>query len=150
MALTLYKWRKFFSDYRVHGTQIDWLGLTVPMQKSVLKNMYRKSVRNRPSKPNQQNLTHFGRYLRTWHIFFKTDFCVGILSPSRSIWILWTLLFEEKKSLINWSESFCWRYSRIERKSETLNTWIPPSNRKWNVILYAMPLTYYPYLIMPV
>ena len=26
--------------YRVHGMQIDRLGLTVPTQKSVLKNMY--------------------------------------------------------------------------------------------------------------
>ena len=79
------------SDYRVQGIQIDRLGLTVSMQKSVLKNMhrvqryYQKSVLNRPSKLKQQNLTHFGRYLGTRCIFFKTDFCIETVSPSRSI-----------------------------------------------------------------
>ena len=57
---------KSFSHYGVHGIQIDRLGLTVPTQKSVLKNMhrvpryYQKSVQNRSTKPNQQKLTHFG------------------------------------------------------------------------------------------
>ena len=94
--LRLYKWKKNCSDYGVHGIQIERLGLTVPTQKSVLKNMhrvpryYQKSVQNRPSKPNHRNLTHFGRYLGTRCIFFKTDFCVGTVSPSRSIWIPWT------------------------------------------------------------
>ena len=89
--LCLYKRKKNCSDYGVHGIQIERLGLTVPTQKSVLKNMhrvpryYQKSVQNRPSKPNQQNLTHFGRYLRTRDIFFKTDFCVETVSSSRSI-----------------------------------------------------------------
>ena len=46
---------------------------------------YQKSVKNRPSKPNQQNLTHFGRYLRTRYIFFKTDFCIEIVRLSRLI-----------------------------------------------------------------
>merc|ERR1712243_451325 len=85
------KVKKNRSDYRVHGIQIDRLGLTVSTQKSVLKNMhrvpryYQKSVENRPSKPNQQNLTHFGRYLGTQCIFFKPDFCFETVSPSRSI-----------------------------------------------------------------
>ena len=54
------------SDYRVHGIQIDRLGLTISTQQSALKNMhrvpryYQKSVQNWPSKPNQLNLTHFG------------------------------------------------------------------------------------------
>ena len=93
----LYKWKKNRLDYRVHGIQIDRLGLTVSMQKSVLKNMhrvpryYQKSVQNRPSKPNLQNLIHFDRYLGTRCIVFKTDFCIETVSPSRSIWIPWTL-----------------------------------------------------------
>ena len=83
--------KKIRSVYKVYGTQNDRLELTVSTQKSVLKNMhrvpryYQKSVENRPSKPNQQNLTHFGRYLGTQCIFFKTDFCVETVSPSRSI-----------------------------------------------------------------
>ena len=56
---------------------------------------YQKSVKNQPSKPNQQNLTHFGWYLGTRCIFFKTDFCVETVSPSRSIWIPWTLQSEQ-------------------------------------------------------
>ena len=93
----LYKWKKNCLDYRVHGIQIDRLGLTVSMQKSVLKNrhrvprLYKKSVENRPSKPNHHYLTHFCRYLGTRCIFFETDFCVETVSPSRSIWIPWTL-----------------------------------------------------------
>ena len=93
----LYRWKKICSDYRVHGIQIDRLRLTVSMQKSVLKNMHRvpryhqKSVKNWPSKPNQQNLTHFGRFLWPRCIFFKIVFCVETVSPSRSIWIQWTL-----------------------------------------------------------
>ena len=89
--------KKNCSDYRVHGIQIDWLRLTVSMQKSVLKNMHRvpryhqKSVKNWPSKPNQQNLTHFGRFLWPRCIFFKIVFCVETVSPSQSIWIPWTL-----------------------------------------------------------
>ena len=31
-----------------------------------------------------QNLTHFGRYLRTCYIFFKPDFCIEIVSLSQS------------------------------------------------------------------
>ena len=95
--LRLYKWKKNCSDYGVHGIQIERLGLTVPTQKSVWQNMdrvpryYQKSVQNRPSKPNQQNLTHFGRYLGTRCTFFKTDFCVETVSQSRSIWIPSTL-----------------------------------------------------------
>ena len=59
--------QKNCSDFGVHGVQIDWLGLTISTQKSVLKNMhhvprcYPKSVKNRPSKPNLQNLIHFDR-----------------------------------------------------------------------------------------
>ena len=34
--LRLYKWKKKCSDFGVHGIQIEWLGLTVPTQKSVL------------------------------------------------------------------------------------------------------------------
>ena len=89
--------KKICSDYRVHGIQIDRLRLTVSMQKSVLKNMHwvpryhQKSVKNWPSKPNQQNLTHFGRFLWPRCIFFKIVFCVETVSPSRSIWIQWTL-----------------------------------------------------------
>ena len=37
----LYKSEKNSSDYRVHGTQNDWLELTVSTQKSVLKSMHR-------------------------------------------------------------------------------------------------------------
>ena len=37
------------------------------------KILSKKSVQNQPSKPNQQNLTHFGRYRETRCIFFKTD-----------------------------------------------------------------------------
>ena len=92
MALPPYISEKKISlDYRVHGIQIDRLGLTVSTQKSVLKNMqpvpryHQKSVKNWPSKPNQQNLTHFGRYLGTRCIFFKTDFCIETVSLSRSI-----------------------------------------------------------------
>ena len=83
--------KKKFYVYRVHYTQNNRLELTVSTQKSVLKNIhrvprnYQKSVENRPSTPNQQNLTHFGRYLGTRGIFFKTDFCVETVSPSRSI-----------------------------------------------------------------
>ena len=89
--------KKNCSDYRVHGIQIDRLGLTVSTQKSVLKNMqpvpryHQKSVKNWPSKPNQQNLTHFGCYLWPRCTFFKIVFCVETVSPSRSIWIQWTL-----------------------------------------------------------
>ena len=67
--------QKNCSDYRVHGIQIDRLGLTISTQKSVLKNMhrvpryYQKSVQNRPSKPNLQNLIHFGRYFWPRYIF---------------------------------------------------------------------------------
>ena len=39
--LRLYKWKKNCSDLGVHGTQIERLRLTVPTQKSVLKNMHR-------------------------------------------------------------------------------------------------------------
>ena len=83
--------KKICSDYRVHGIQIDQLGLMISTQQSVLKNMHRvlryhqKSVQNWTSKPNQQILTYFGRYLRTRCIFFKTDCCVEIVTPSRSI-----------------------------------------------------------------
>ena len=35
---------------------------------------HQKSVQNWTSKPNHQNLTYFGLYLRTWCIFFKTNF----------------------------------------------------------------------------
>ena len=118
----LYRWKKICSDYRVHGIQIDRLRLTVSMQKSVLKYMHRvpryhqKSVKNRPSKPNHQNLTHFGRYLRTQSIFFKTDFCVETVSPRRSIWIpnnpnnfFFTL---------KGSEPFCRPGERCSHKSE--------------------------------
>ena len=83
--------KKNCSDYGVHGIQIDRLGLTISTQKSVLKNMhrvpryYQKSAQSWPSKPNQQNLTHFGRYLGTRCIFFKTDFCIETVSLSRSI-----------------------------------------------------------------
>ena len=58
--------KKNCSDYGVHGIQINRLGLTVPTQKSVLKNMYQvpryyqESAQNRSTKPNQQKLTHFG------------------------------------------------------------------------------------------
>ena len=89
--------KKNSSDYRVHGTQNDQLEPRVSTQKSVFKNMQRvpryrpKSVQNRPSKPNQQNLAHFDWYLGTRCIFFKTDFCVETVSPSPSIWIPWTL-----------------------------------------------------------
>ena len=53
-------------------------------QKLFLKKMhrvsryYQKSVKNQPSKPNQQNFTHFGRYL-------GTDFCVETVSLSQLI-----------------------------------------------------------------
>ena len=66
MALSPLKVKKNRSDYRVQGIKIDQLGLTISTQKSVLKNVHRvpryypKSVQNRPSKPNQQNLTHIG------------------------------------------------------------------------------------------
>ena len=77
----LYKWeKKNCSDYRVHGIQIDRLVLTVPMQKSIFKNLHRllryqpKCVKNRPSKPNQLNLTHFGWYLGTRCIYSKNRF----------------------------------------------------------------------------
>ena len=89
--------KKICADYRVHGIQIDRLRLTVSMQKSVLKKKhwvpryYQKSGQNRPSKPNLQNLTHFDWYLGTRCIVFKTDFCIETVSPSRSIWIPWTL-----------------------------------------------------------
>ena len=50
-----------------------------------------KKCQNRHSKPKQQNLTHFGWYLMTQCIIFKTNFCVEIVSPSLSIWIPWSL-----------------------------------------------------------
>ena len=68
--------KKHYFDYGVHGIQIDRLRLTISTQKSVLKNVHRvpryrpKRVQNLPSKPNQQNSTHFGRYLGTRCIFF--------------------------------------------------------------------------------
>ena len=83
--------KKNCSDYRVHGIQINQLGLTISTQQLVLKKVHRvlryhqKSVQNWTSKPNQQILTYFGRYLRTRCIFFKTDCCVEIVSPSRLI-----------------------------------------------------------------
>ena len=88
------------SDYRVHGIQNDRLNLMVSMLKSVLKNMhrvpryYQKTVQNRLSKPNQQNMTYFGRYIRTRCIFFKTKSRVETVSPSRSIWIPWMIFFQ--------------------------------------------------------
>ena len=72
---------------------IDRLGLLVLLQKSVLKNVHwdpkynQKSVENQPSKPNQQNSTHFSQYRGTRCMFFKTDFCVETVSPSWSIYI---------------------------------------------------------------
>ena len=91
--------KKKCSDYGVHGIQIDRLGLTISTQKSVLKNVhrvqryYQKSVQNRPSKPNQQNLTRFSRYLETRCIFFKTIFCIATVSPSRFLFIFDTSIF---------------------------------------------------------
>ena len=91
---------KIHSDYRVHGIQIDRLKLTISTQKLVIKNLqevpryYKKSVKIRPSKPNQQNLTHFGWYLKTRCIYLKTDVCFETVSPSRLIWIPWTLYSE--------------------------------------------------------
>ena len=41
MVLTPFRWEKNCADYRVHGIQIDRLGITVSTQKSVLKNMRR-------------------------------------------------------------------------------------------------------------
>ena len=37
------------------------------------------------TKTNQQKLTHFGYYLGSWCIVFKTDFCVETMTSSRSI-----------------------------------------------------------------
>ena len=60
-----YSAKKNCFDYRVHGIQINYLVLTVSTKNLVSKNMYRvpryyqKNVENLPSKPNQQNLTHF-------------------------------------------------------------------------------------------
>ena len=102
MALTPLSVKKKCSDYRIHGIQIDRLGLTVSTQKSVLKNMhrvpryYQKDVKNRPSQPNQQNLTHFGQYLRTRCIFFKTDFCVD-LNTVNPITIIGAIFFSHTK-----------------------------------------------------
>ena len=76
--------------YRLHGTQNDRLEPTVSAQKSVLKNIDRvpryqpKCVQNRVAKPNLHIFQHFGLYLRTRCIFFKTDFCVETVSSSRS------------------------------------------------------------------
>ena len=86
LAMLPLKWD--IRDHRVHCIQMDRLGLTVSTWKSVLKNMhwvsryYKKSVENRPSKPNHQNLTHFGQYLGTWCIFFQNRFSREISGKS--------------------------------------------------------------------
>ena len=55
------------------------------LQGSLSVSVYQKSVQNRPSKPNLQNLIHFDQYLGTRCIVFKTDFCDETVNPSRSI-----------------------------------------------------------------
>ena len=79
------------SDYRLHGTQNDRLELTVSTQKSFLKNMHwvlrywPKCAQIQVTKPNLHILRHFGPYLGTLYVFFKTDFCIETVSSSRSI-----------------------------------------------------------------
>ena len=77
---------------RLHGTQNDQLEPTIPTQKSVLKNIDRvpryqpKCVWIQVNKPNLHMIKHFGSFLSTRWIFFKTDFCVETMSSSRSFW----------------------------------------------------------------
>ena len=89
-------WGKY--TFAMSNLEFPWryrLGLTISMQKSVLKNMdwvtryYQKTVKNQPSKPDHQNLTHFGQYVWPRCISFKTepvDF--NTMNP-----IIWTILF---------------------------------------------------------
>ena len=89
--------KKNSSDYRLHGTQNDRLELTVSTQKSVLKNMHwglrywPKRAQIEVAKPNLHILRHFGQYLRTRYVFFKTDFCIETVGSSRSFWVPWSL-----------------------------------------------------------
>ena len=82
--------KKNSSDYRVHGTQNDRLESRVSTQKLVFKNMHwvlrywPKCAQIQVAKPNLHILRHFGQYLRTWYVFFKTDFCIETVSSSRS------------------------------------------------------------------
>ena len=64
--LCLYKWKKNCSDYGVHGIQIERLGLTVPTQKSVLKNMHRVPR----YRPKCVKFCWFGLEGRFWTLFW--------------------------------------------------------------------------------
>ena len=62
----LYQWKKNCSDYGVHGIQIDWLGLTISMQKSDLKKMHRVPRYH----PKCVNFCWFGLEGRFWTLFW--------------------------------------------------------------------------------
>ena len=65
-----------------------------------------------PGSDSRPARTHFGRYLRTTGIFFKPDFCIEIVSLSRSICktmipLLWTFFsFMSKGTNFQLSKSF--------------------------------------------
>ena len=83
----------FVSIHRLYYTQNVQFELKVSMQKSGWKNMPR-SLSNLSkcdkfwlAKLNLHFSTQFGRYLRPRCIFFKTDFCIELLSSSRTFWV---------------------------------------------------------------
>ena len=88
--------KKICSVYGLHGTQNDRLELTVSTQKTVSKKTHRvprywpKCAKIQVAKPNLIILRHFGQYLGTRCVFFKTVFCVETLSSSRSFWVPWS------------------------------------------------------------
>ena len=107
----------FSSVYGVHGTLFDRLGLTVLTHHSDLKKKqwvqrYRRiSAKNCLFEQNAQILTYFGQYLMTRYFFFRTDFCVEIVSSSRSKRVPWTLRTEQN---FFWPlKGPCWPYFGI-------------------------------------
>ena len=85
----LYRSKKSFSVYRVHGIQNNRLELTVSTQQSVLKNMHQVlSYWSKCPKFSRFGLaspiwTRFDQYLGIRCIFFKTDCCVETVSSSQ-------------------------------------------------------------------
>ena len=86
---------KNLAVYGVYGTLFDRLELTISTQKSVLKKKYRvmrycpKYVKIWAFCSKSQFLALIRRYLWTHCIFFKSDWCVETVSPSRSKRVSW-------------------------------------------------------------
>ena len=119
------KGRHFFcSVHRLHYTQNVRLELRISTQISFLKNMHR-GPRYWPNCGEKwrfglasQNLSHFDTLLGLRGIFFKTDFCVEILSLSRMFWV-----YEAYER-----EFFLPLLGKVEQKSRTSWGWAVPSS----------------------